>query len=166
MKIGVFYGTSTGITEDIAHRIGDYLNADVHEITVGIEPFYDYDVLILGSPTWGIGDLQDDWMYVIEDIPQMDLSGKYIALFGTGDQEAYSDSFVDALLLLHKKVSKTGAKIVGYWDIENNGYTFTHSIAVKNNKFLGLAIDEIYQPDLTDDRIKRWCEQIKQEINM
>lgn len=164
MKIGVFYGTSTGITEDIAHRIADYLGADVHEITVGLDPFYDYDLLILGSPTWGIGDLQDDWMYVIDDIPQMDLSGKYVALFGTGDQQAYSDSFVDALLLLHKKISKTKAKIIGYWDTKNNGYNFTHSIALKNDKFLGLAIDEVSQPELTDERIEKWCEQIKSEI--
>lgn len=164
MNIGVFYGTSTGITEDIAHRIGDYLGADVHEITEGIELFYDYDVLILGSPTWGIGDLQDDWMYVIDDIPDMDLSDKKVALFGTGDQAAYSDSFIDAIQLLYKKILKTQAKLIGFWDIEGNDYDFTASLAIKNNKFMGLAIDEINQPELTDDRIKRWCEQLKKEM--
>lgn len=164
MKIGVFYGTSTGITEDIAHRIGDYLGADVHEITEGIDLFYDYDLLILGSPTWGIGDLQDDWMYVIDEIPTMDLSDKVVALFGTGDQEAYSDSFIDAIQLLYKKILKTKAKIVGFWDSKDNDYDFTASIAMKGDKFLGLAIDEINQPHLTDERIERWCEQIKKEI--
>lgn len=163
MKIGVFFGTSTGITEDIAHRIGDYIGATVHEITEGIDLFYEYDLLILGSPTWGIGDLQDDWMYVIDDIPNMDLSDKKVALFGTGDQEAYSDSFIDAIQLLYKKILKTKAKIIGFWDSKNNDYHFTESLALKGDKFMGLAIDEINQPDLTDDRIKRWCDQILEE---
>ena len=36
--------------------------------------------------------------------------------------------------------------------------------AVKNGKFVGLAIDEDNQSDLTDERIKIWVAQIKKEF--
>lgn len=90
MKVGIYYGTTTGTTEDVANRIAQYFDdVDVIEVSNGIDNFLDYDLLILGSPTWGLGDLQDEWMVCIDEIDDMDLTGKYIALFGTGDQEAF-----------------------------------------------------------------------------
>ena len=53
MKVGIYYGTTTGTTEDIANRISTYFDdVDVIEVSQGIDNFLDYDLLILGSPTW------------------------------------------------------------------------------------------------------------------
>ncbi len=163
MKTGIYFGTTTGTTEDIANRISNHFDdVDVIEVSEGIDTFNNYDLLILGSPTWGLGDLQDDWMACVDEIDDMDLSDKYVALFGTGDQASFSDSFIDAIDILYKKALKANAKIIGFTDID--GYDFTDSLAVKNGKFICLAIDELNQPELSDERIENWCNQLKEEI--
>ena len=64
-KIGVFYGSTTGTTEDVAHRIAEKLNVpngDIHDASkLNDELVKEYDVLVLGTSTWGAGELQDDW---------------------------------------------------------------------------------------------------------
>jgi len=54
MKIGVFYGTSTGNTKGVASRIAAKIGADKCEDIGSIEPsaFAEYDTLIVGAPTW------------------------------------------------------------------------------------------------------------------
>lgn len=100
MKVGIYYGTTTGTTEDVANRIAQHFDdADVNEVSNGIDDFLSYDLLILVRPTWGLGDLQDEWMACIDEIDDMDLSDKYVALFGTGDQEAFADTFLLMLLI-------------------------------------------------------------------
>lgn len=163
MKTGIYFGTTTGTTEDIANRISNHFDdVDVIEVSEGIDTFSDYDLLILGSPTWGLGDLQDDWMACVDEIDDMDLSDKYVALFGTGDQASFADSFIDAIEILYKKAEKANAKIIGFTDTD--GYDFTASLAMRNGKFVGLAIDELNQPELSDNRIEDWCNQLKEEF--
>lgn len=165
MKVGIYYGTTTGTTEDIANRISTYFeDVDVIEVSQGIDNFLDYDLLILGSPTWGLGDLQDEWMIYIDEIEDMDLSNKYVALFGTGDQASFSDSFIDAIEILYNKVKKANAKLIGFTSTE--GYNFDRSTAVKDGKFICLAIDELNQPELSDERVENWCEQLKKEMGI
>ena len=48
---------------------------------------------------------------------------------------------------------------MGYWSAE--GYEFNESKALKDGKFVGLAIDEDNQSELTDSRIESWVAQIK-----
>lgn len=62
MKTGIFYGSATGTTAHIAEKIGKLLNvdsADIHDVanTVPSE-VGKYDVLIMGSSTWGDGELK------------------------------------------------------------------------------------------------------------
>ncbi len=56
-KIGVFYGSTTGTTEDLARRIAEKLDvpsADVFDVSKLTEALVnEYDVLVLGSSTWG-----------------------------------------------------------------------------------------------------------------
>ena len=74
----------------------------------------------------------------------------------------YSDNFMDAAGILEAKISARGGKTIGYWSTD--GYDYTESKAVRNGKFVGLAIDEDNQSDLTDERVKAWVAQIKQEF--
>ena len=64
--------------------------------------------------------------------------------------------------ILFEKFSANGAKIVGA--VSTDGYEFDESIAVKDGKFVGLALDADNQSDLTESRIKAWVEQIKPEF--
>ena len=62
---GIFFGSTTGTTESVAARIAERLGvaqADVHNVAAAsVEDVKKYDLLLLGSSTWGSGELQDDW---------------------------------------------------------------------------------------------------------
>ncbi|VUC75819.1 flavodoxin FldB [Salmonella sp. NCTC 11881] len=62
-----------------------------------------YDVLILGIPTWDFGEIQEDWEAVWEQLDDLNLEGKIVALYGMGDQLGYGEWFLDALGMLHDK---------------------------------------------------------------
>lgn len=165
-KIGLFYGTQTGKTESIAEMIRDEFGAsevDLHDMSqVDVSDFDGYTKLIIASPTWDIGELQSDWDAFFPELDSMDFKGKTVAYFGTGDQLGYSDNFMDAVGILEAKISARGGKTIGYWSTE--GYEHTESKAEKNNQFVGLAIDEDNQSELTAERVKTWVAQIKREF--
>ena len=94
MKILVIYGSTTGTTEGVAEQIADKLGATaVNVADVTDEQIAGADNLILGSSTWGAGELQDDWYDGLEKLKAADLSGKTVAIFGVGDSASYSDTF-------------------------------------------------------------------------
>lgn len=94
-----------------------------------------YQHLILGASTWGIGDVQDDWFDGLTKLENTDLSGKTVALFGTGDPQGSPDSFVDALGVLYEKIIEQGAKVIGFWPTD--GYEFDASKAEREGRFEG-----------------------------
>ncbi|NET16922.1 MAG: flavodoxin, partial [Okeania sp. SIO1H6] len=85
--------------------------------------------------------------------------GKTIALFGAADQVGHGKHFAGALQLMCDHFEKLGATIVGDFPIE--GYSFEHSSAVRNGKFVGLPIDEVNQSELTEERITQWVEALR-----
>lgn len=162
-KIGIFYGSTTGVTEDIAGRIAAKLeNSDVYNISGNLDKMNDYDVIIMGTSTWGYGDLQDDWASIIDDLGSVNFKGKKVAYFGAGDQESFSDTFVDGIGIINDKIKDSGITVIG--ETDTDGYNFDESKGVENGKFLGLAIDEVNQSDLTDERVEKWTEEIKKAL--
>lgn len=159
-KIGIFYGSTMGTTEEIANKMAEIIQADVFSVSdISKEEMENYDKIIWGSSTWGYGDLQDDWSYFFEDNGLPNLENKKLAIFGLGDQMDHHDVFVNAIGLLHSIALQSKAKIEGYWPID--GYSFgSATTAVKNNVFLGLALDQVNQPDLTDKRIDEWLNRL------
>jgi flavodoxin II len=125
----------------------------------------DYPVLILGIPTWDFGEIQEDWDAVWPQLSGLNLSGKLIALYGMGDQLGYGEWFLDALGYLHDVLAPTGATFIGRWPTK--GYEFTSQKAVGSDgqHFVGLALDEVNQYDLSDGRLQQWCEQILHEMS-
>jgi len=157
-KTAIIYGSTTGTTEDIAGRIASKLNiaqGDIYEISkVTADTVAGYDTLLLGSSTWGSGDLQDDWYDGIETPKGADLAGKKIALFGCGDSSSYSDTFCSALGTIYNDLKDSGATFVG--SVDPSDYTFDGSDAVVDGQFVGLPIDEVNESDKTDERISNW----------
>jgi flavodoxin I len=167
-KVGLFYGTQTGNTETVAEAICTLLGTDIvemHDVSeVSVGDLAEYEYLIIGCPTWNIGDLQADWESLYPELDDVDFSGKTIAYFGCGDQVGYSDNFMDAVGLLEEKISALGGQTVGRWSTA--GYAFDASKAVRNGQFIGLAIDEDNQSDMTDKRIAAWVAQLRQEMGL
>ena len=157
-KTAIIYGSTTGSTEDIAGRIASQLNIaqeDIYEVSkVTADTVAPYDTLLLGSSTWGSGELQDDWYDGVETLKGADLAGKKIALFGCGDSSSYSDTFCSALGVIYNDLKDSGATFVGR--VDPSDYTFDGSDAIVDGEFIGLPIDEVNEQDKTDDRISRW----------
>ncbi len=169
MKIGLFYGSSTCYTEMAAEKIRAILGEELVDIfnikDTPVMTMQEYDFLILGISTWDFGEIQEDWSAVWQQLDGLSLAGKHVALFGLGDQEGYGEWFLDAMGLLHDELVPTGVQFLGYWP--NQGYQFEKSKALiaDDTLFVGLALDEDSQYELSDERIQTWCEQILVEYH-
>lgn len=173
LKIGLFYGSTTCYTEMAAEKIQAQLNSlfddnvvDLHNIKdVSLNKTSGYDILIFGISTWDFGELQEDWESHWDEVYQLNLAGKTVALFGLGDQIGYTDWFQDALGMLHDALAPSGCNIIGYWP--NKGYDFAQSKALTEDRsmFVGLSLDDENQYDDTDERIEQWCHQLLEQLS-
>lgn len=81
-KTGVFYGSSTGTCEELANQIAEKLgvsSTDVHSVDkMTADKIKEYEVLVLGTSTWGDGELQDDWYDGVKVLKSADLSMKFV----------------------------------------------------------------------------------------
>ena len=159
----VVFGSSTGTCEAIAEKIAQKLGCEainVQDLTADV--VNNNQNLILGTSTWGAGELQDDWYDGLKVLQGADLSGKTIALFGCGDCESYGDTFVGGIGELFNALKTSGATFVGAVDID--GYTFGDSEAVVDGKFVGLPLDDVNEDDKTDARIEAWIAAISPNL--
>lgn len=171
-KIGLFFGTETGTTRLIAKKMHKLLGADIAAKPINVnritaEDFLQYDALILGTPSYGEGDipglsagcLERNWEEFLAQFGSPDLTGKRIAMYGLGAQERYSERFASSLVALYDVFANLGAEMIGAWPTQ--GYTFDHSASVRNDNFVGLVIDQRTQSMHTDERLAAWIAQVK-----
>ncbi len=114
-KAVIIYGSITGLTEEVAFSLAkelenryevsliNALEAEPNDAKVA-------DLLLLGSSTWGVGQLQVDMIPVNDFIKEMDLKSKRVAAFGVGDSEYKKYAY--AVTVLEKTLTSSGAKLV------------------------------------------------------
>lgn len=163
-KIAIIFSFNTIKSQNAAKKIVaefednqiDMLNAE--DITG--KDFTKYDNFILSLPTWFDGELPNYWDEFVPEFEDLVLKGKTFALFGLGDQKGYPENFGDALGIMAEMIESGGGKIIGSTSPE--GYTFENSMALQDDEFIGLLLDQENQARLTGKRIKDWVLQIKQ----
>lgn len=159
----VIYGTSTGSCQSVAETIASKLGVESLNVTDMDESVVaNNENLILGTSTWGAGELQDDWYDGVKLLKKVGLSGKTVALFGCGDSESYPDTFCGGMKELYDAVKDAGATVLD--GVSTDGYTFDESEAVVDGKFVGLALDEVNEDDKTEARIDNWISEIKPSL--
>jgi flavodoxin I len=174
-SVGIFFGTDSGTTRLMAKKISKKLGSDIAAKPINVNritlsDMLSYDFIILGTPTYGDGitpgkdtGVKDgSWQEFFPNFTDNCLSGKTIALYGLGDQDKYSERFASGLGELYNKIISHGGSVVGSWSTE--GYNFEHSGAVKDGEFVGLVLDQPNQALLTEERLDKWLEIIKPEI--
>lgn len=173
--VGIFFGTSTGSTQEAANFIYEALGSDIAAEPEDIETLEDvaaafsaHDALIVGTPTWNTGaDVErsgtgwDEIYYSKMPTMKQALAGKKVAVFGLGDQESYAENFADATGELFDVFEGLGCKMLGAWSME--GYEHEDSKSIRGDKFCGLLLDVVNQEELTEGRAKKWVEQLKGE---
>ena len=169
-KVGIFFGSSSGVTRGAAKLLSEEFSGskliDMEEDFDGIDQFDDFDVLLIGSSTWGQGDPQRDWVDPLYELDneRPDFSGKKVAFFGAGDQKTHGEHFLSALGKMHDLFVSLGAEAYGFTSV--SGYDYTHSLAQRDEKFCGLGVDDVNQKDLTKERVVGWANQLKNEMGL
>ena len=162
-KTIVVFGSSTGTCEGIAGDIAAKLGAEavnVSDLTADV--IAENENLILGTSTWGAGEVQDDWYDGLKTLKAADLSGKTVALFGCGDSASYSDTFCGGMAEIYNAVKQAGANVVGAVDASE--YSYDASEAVIDGQFVGLALDNDNEEPKTAARIYAWITAITPAI--
>ena len=118
-KALIVYGSTTGNTELTAEMISDLLEEkgwdtvlkNVNETDVE-ELAWDYDLVLLGSSTWGDEDIeiQEDFADFYEEMDSVSLRGKRVGVFGCGDS-TYTH-FCGAVDAIGEKVAQKGGTLV------------------------------------------------------
>ncbi|MGV8146941.1 MAG: flavodoxin [Alkaliphilus sp.] len=117
-KAIVVFGSTMGNTETLAASVVEGLKEGGKEVTLKnvtdtkIEELTDYDLVVMGCSTWGLGELQDDFISFYDAMSKGMLDGKKAAVFGPGDSGMYPDNFCDAVTIIEEKLEECGAKIV------------------------------------------------------
>lgn len=172
MRVAIFYGSDTGNTHHVAELIEAELQRQDHDVVI-LDDVVDCvpadfieeeaDLVLLGIPTWDYGQPQADWEDVFPEMTDVDFSGKTFAIFGCGDQDGYSEYFLDAMGMVNQFLVDGGAQVIGHWSTD--GYDFDESKALTpdGKHFVGLGIDD-NQDHLTQERVEKWCAQLLTEI--
>lgn len=170
--VGIFYATGTGSTKRIANSI------KIHFGELADEPqpigasnatdFQGYRALIFGAPSYlwekhRVSALDFDTIEPsFNDFK--DLTGVKVAIYGLGDQVEYPKNFCDAVGILWEHFSLRGAEMVGA--VENEGYDFKRSRALKQGMFVGLPLDLENRGDSVGDQVETWVNQLKREFDL
>ena len=117
-KAIVIYGSETGNTESVAEQIAAGLKDENLEVTLknvtdaDVEELPGYDLILLGSSTWGDEDkeLQADMVDFYEELENLDLTNIPAAAFGCGDSD-YTH-FCGAVDLLEERLEQIGARLL------------------------------------------------------
>jgi len=163
----IFYASSTGNTETVAGYIAEETGLTAEDVGDATDDaVVGADALIVGAPTWHTGadsersgTAWDEWLY--QNLPNCDVKGKKVAVFGVGDQQSYGDNFCDAAGELYDLFEGAGAKMYGL--TAQDGYEHAESKAIRDGKFCGLMCDEDNQYDMSEGRAKEWVGQLKSE---
>lgn len=167
--IGLFFGSDTGITEELTHDIVDaFEEVEVKEISeASADDFVPYNLLLLGLSTWYDGDLQSDWEDFFDEFKTIDFTGKKVAIYGLGDQVGYAEYFIDGVGILAEVIMENGGEVVGKWPVADYRHTESKAIIPNDeNYFYGLALDNDNESELNEERINEWIEIVKKEFEL
>lgn len=173
MKIGIIFSTVTGNTDEIAQliktKLGDAAAEPADVSDVKPDSLAAYEALIVGAPTWNTdadtersGTSWDEFIY--EDLPNIDLSGKPVAVFGLGDGIGYADNFCEAIEEVHDAFQKQGANMVGYTDTK--GVDYEESKSVRDGVFIGLPLDNTNYSDDSEKKVNAWLSSVATEAGL
>ena len=170
-KTAIFFGPLEGSVNRVADKLKNLIGEDkvvmvpVNSATVADIEKYDkiiFGISTVGKDTWKSTYSNVDWAEFLPEISKTSYEGKTIAIFGLGDHITYAATFVDHIALLAHELIDNGAILSGQVDADE--YEYHESEAVVDGKFLGLPIDEDFEPELTDERLKKWVKQISADF--
>lgn len=170
-KIVIFFGPENGSVHRVVKSLAKKIENQkpdlilVSEATAADLARYDmiiFGISTVGRDTWDQKFGNVDWARFMPTVSSFDFTGKKVAIFGLGDHITYAYHFVNSMGILAKIIVKNGGQLLG--KVSPDGYTFQDSEAIEGGQFLGLPIDEDFEPELTEGRLDAWVSQLNDEI--
>ena len=172
-KLAIIYWPKGGSVEHVANiikeKLTDFTVSFFCVEDMNVDQLREYDAFIFGGSTvgadyWSNKETEMDWRPFFAEMEKkaVSLKGKKGALFGLGNQVLYPDNFVDDMMYMKKKLEAAGLQIIG--ETSTEGYDFSESKAVVDDKFVGLALDEDSESELTRLRIDTWISVVSEEL--
>jgi len=171
-KTALIYWPKKGNVESTAAKIAAHFEKDTIDVftisELDVNKLSEYDFLIFGGSTIGADNWEDvhtsKWYSFFEALKAINLDGKAAAIYGLGDQVLYPDHFVDGMAIIRDELVASGAKVTGKWPVQ--GYEHTDSKSEEDGHFIGLALDDDQQPELSNERIDKWVSMLKTELGL
>lgn len=170
-KIAIFFGPLNGSVHRVAKLVASKIGTDkvdlIHIAEASAADLDKYSRIIfgistIGKDTWTQKFDNNDWSKFFPVVADYNFTGKKVAIFGLGDHITYAYHFVDSMGLLGKAVKNQGGKTYGA--VSTDGYTFQDSDAIVEGQFIGLPVDEDFEPELTDERVTNWINALLKEF--
>lgn len=173
MRVGILYTSVSRATSEVADLIQTQLGSKAAEpadiADIDVQSLESYEALVVGSPTYNTnaednrtGTPWDDFLY--GDLNKANLNGKPVAVYGVGDAVGYPKFFCDAIEELHDRFQSQGCRMIGY--TPSDSVEYESSKAVRDDHFLGLALDTVNEGADTSKRVNAWCDQIASEAGI
>ena len=112
----IVFASMSGTTELMAHTIASELTKAGDQVTVkdafeaDAEELMSYERILVGSYTWGDGDLSDEITDFYDELATIDLTGKMAVAFGSGDTSY--EYFARAVDILEEALKTQGCEIL------------------------------------------------------
>lgn len=112
------YGSTGGNTEMVVEKVAEILATKKHKIVLqraertNPKDLLKYDVIVLASPTYGHGLLQEHMLAFTKKLKEIDLKGKKCAVIGLGDPKYEAQYHIESAATLEKLLTGLGGKIL------------------------------------------------------
>ncbi|QOR67871.1 flavodoxin domain-containing protein [Cytobacillus suaedae] len=104
MKIAIIYTSSTGNTAEVAHTIHSLIGGELFKVnTFNLSELAMYDAILVGSYTWGNGEIPREMTSLYEAFSRQELQHVVTGVFGTGDR--FYPKFCGAVDLFRDKLA-------------------------------------------------------------
>jgi flavodoxin I len=170
-RTAIFYGPVGGKTEKIAERLREMIGRDRCDLikvrdsdrkTIGKYDNIIFGTSTIGMETWDGEQVRSGWFTFIHELAEAELKGRKIALFGLGDHIRYAGHFVDAIGEIYEILQKKGVDTIG--KVDPAEYQFSDSKALAGGMFVGLPIDEEFEADKSEERMRKWVDTLLREF--
>lgn len=117
-KIIIIYSTIGGNTELAVKRVKQELEKFDYQVElkrVDIAKAGDitnYDLIVLASPTYGQGTVEDHFKPFLSDLKTIEISHQKFAIIGLGDNKYYPEYLTESAGILEDEIKKYGGNVI------------------------------------------------------
>ncbi len=117
-KIKIVYGSGGGNTEIVCEKVAEVLSEKGHKVELLKAKLTDptkiggCDLLVLASPTYGHGQLEQYFEKFLIGLEAVNLEGKVCGVIGLGDPKYDRDYHIESAKVIADFLRRKGAKIL------------------------------------------------------